>query len=75
MSELEQVQRELALRTWSPRTTSIAFGLNVDPATCSVRLISDLLQPSDVRDLTAQYGSLITIDTRHGHPVRLSKSV
>jgi hypothetical protein len=73
LSELEQVQSDLALKTWSPRATSISFGLMVDPATCSVRLTSDLLEPSDVRELAARYGSLVTIDAST-HPVRLSES-
>ena len=74
LGELEQVQSDLALRTWSPQANSISFGLMVDPATCSVRLTSDLLQPSDVRELAAQYGSLVTIDASHGHAVRLGES-
>jgi hypothetical protein len=74
LSELEQVQSQLALRTWSPRANSISFGLAVDPAGCSVRLTSDQLQPLDVSELTARYGALVTIDTSHGHPVRLGES-
>ncbi len=74
LSGLEQVQSDLALRTWSPRANSISFGLAVDPAACSVRLTSDQLQPSDTRELAARYGSLVTIDTSHGHPIRLGES-
>jgi hypothetical protein len=72
LSELEQVQSQLALGTWSPRATSISFALYVDPATCSVRLSSDQLQPSDVHELTARYGALITIDAS-GQVERLSE--
>jgi hypothetical protein len=74
LSELERVQSELASHIWSPRATPISFGLDVDPATCSVRLTSDQLQPSDVSELSARYGSLVTIDTSHGHPIRLGES-
>jgi len=73
-AELEDLATELASRTWSPRAHSISFDIDVDPATCSVRLTSDLLLPSDIRALTAQYGSLVTIDTKDGHPVRLGAS-
>ena len=71
LSELEQVQTELSLGTWSPRASKIAYGIDVSPATCSVQLTSDLLTPSDVRAVAARYGSLVTIDTSSGHPVRL----
>jgi hypothetical protein len=73
LSDLEQVQSQLALGTWSPRATSISFALNVDPATCSVRLSSDQLQPSDIRELAARYGLLVTIDAS-GHVERLGDS-
>jgi hypothetical protein len=53
-------------RSWSPNAGSIAFGVHVDPATCTVRLDTDQLTPSDLRALSDRFGTAISLNTTEG---------
>jgi hypothetical protein len=51
----------------------LAFGVWVQPETCTVRVESDLLAPADIQALVDRYGTAISFDTSEGsHPTRLS---
>jgi hypothetical protein len=68
---LRALQDELSERTWTANE-SLAFGVYVHPATCTVRVESDLLTPAEIDVLAARYGTAISIDTTPGsHPVGL----
>lgn len=50
----------------------LAFGVWVQPETCTVRVESDLLSPTDIAALVDRYGTAISFDTSEGsHPVLL----
>jgi hypothetical protein len=68
---LRALQDELRERTWTAEE-SLAFGVYVHPATCTVRVESDLLTPAEIDALAARFGTAISIDTTPGsHPVPL----
>jgi hypothetical protein len=69
--ELEQIQDELALRTWSPNARSISFGVFVDPATCTVRVESDQLTAEDIQALSDRFGTAVSLNTSEGASPRL----
>jgi hypothetical protein len=69
LSSLRQIQDEIARRDWSTNPR-IGFGVNVDPASCTVRVESDLLTADDIQVLVRRYGTAISFDTTPGdHPV------
>jgi hypothetical protein len=67
---------------WSPRASSsdsssaggaapsvslrVAFGVWVQPETCTVRVESDLLTPSEIQALVDGYGTALSFDTTEG---------
>ncbi len=66
------MQDEIATKDWSV-SKSPAFGVWVDPSSCTVRVESDLLTPGDVEALVHRFGTAISIDTTPGsHPELLS---
>jgi PASTA domain-containing protein len=69
--ELEQIQDELALRTWSPKARSIGFAAFVDPATCTVRVESDQLTAEDIQALSDRFGTAVSLNTSEGASPRL----
>ena len=69
---LRAMQDEIATKDWSV-SKSPAFGVWVDPSSCTVRVESDLLTPGDVEALVHRFGTAISIDTTPGsHPELLS---
>jgi hypothetical protein len=44
----------------------VAFGIWVQPETCTVRVESDLLTPAEIQDLVDGYGPAISFDTSEG---------
>lgn len=70
-AELRSLQDEIATMKWT-KNKDLPFGAYVHPATCTVRVESDLLTDADVRALADRYGTAISIDTTEGsHPVLL----
>jgi PASTA domain len=68
---LLQIQEKIARRDWSTNPR-IGFGVNVDPASCTVRVESDLLTADDIHVLVQRYGTAVSFDTTPGsHPVPL----
>jgi hypothetical protein len=50
----------------------LAFGVWVQPETCTVRVESDLLTPADIEALVDRYGTAVSFDTSEGaHPIPL----
>jgi PASTA domain len=70
-ASLRALQDEIAAKDWT-QSKDLAFGVFVHPATCTVRVESDLLTDADIRALVDRYGTRISIDTTEGsHPVLL----
>jgi hypothetical protein len=66
------VQDEVAGRGWVAGGRAVAFGVGIDPPTCTVRVESDLLRSGDVAQLAQRFGTAISVDTTPGsHPVLL----
>ena len=65
---------------WAAPPRRAAFGVWVQPETCTVRVESDVLLPSEIRTLVDRYGTALSFDTSEGaagsllpldsHPVR-----
>jgi PASTA domain-containing protein len=71
-ASLRALQDEIAKAAWT-KNKRLGFGVVVHPATCTVRVESDLLSPTDIRALVERYGTAISIDTTEGsHPVPLT---
>jgi hypothetical protein len=69
---LHAVQDEVAGRGWVAGGRAVAFGVGIDPPTCTVRVESDLLSSDDVAQLAERFGTAISVDTTPGsHPVLL----
>jgi hypothetical protein len=72
---LRAMQDEIATRDWTANK-SLAFGVWVDPSSCTVRVESDLLTRRDIAALVHRFGRAISIDTTPGsHPELLSLEV
>jgi hypothetical protein len=72
LRSLRALQDEIATKSWS-RSRSPAFGVWVDPSSCTARVESDLLTPADLAALVDRFGTAISIDTTPGsHPELLS---
>ena len=70
-AELRALQDEIAAKRWTTNK-KLAFGVFVHPASCTVRVESDLLAPADIRALADRYGPKVSIDTTVGsHPILL----
>jgi hypothetical protein len=68
---LRAMQDEIAAWDWSADKRP-PFGVWVDPASCTVRVESDLLTRRDIAALVNRFGTAISIDTTPGsHPVLL----
>jgi hypothetical protein len=68
-ADLRAVQEAVAAKDWAS-SRSLPFGVAVHPATCTVRVESDLLTPHDVKALVERFGTAISLDTTKGsHPV------
>lgn len=70
--DLRMIQDEItANQDWTDND-HLAFGVGIDPASCTVRVESDLLDPAEVASLVARYGTSLSFDTTKGsHPVLL----
>ena len=64
---LDDVQRALGSFAWPSGRPS--YAADVDPATCSVRVVSDMLSPADLAALHDRFGAAVTVDPT-GHPTR-----
>jgi PASTA domain len=70
-AELRRLQDEIEAKSWTTNK-KVPFGVLVHPATCTVRVESDLLTAADIRALVDRYGTTVSIDTTEGlHPVPL----
>jgi PASTA domain len=70
-AELRALQDEIAAKSWTTNK-DLPLGVLVHPATCTVRVESDLLRPADIRALADRYGPVVSIDTTEGlRPVPL----
>jgi hypothetical protein len=71
-ASLRAMQDEIAEKGWT-ENKQLGFGVEVHPATCTVRVESDLLTAADIRTLVERYGTAISFDTTKGlHPVLLT---
>ena len=70
-SRLRAIQDEIAEdQSWHHRK-GLAFGLWVQPETCTLRVESDLLRADEIEALIERYGTEISFNTTPGaHPVR-----
>jgi hypothetical protein len=67
-ADLQAVQDAVAARQWTSNR-SLPFSVAVHPATCTVRIESDLLTSQEIEALVARFGTAISIDTTKGsHP-------
>jgi hypothetical protein len=65
---LQAVQDAVAAKHWTSKR-ALSFSVAVHPATCTVRVESDLLTRHDVEALVDRFGTAISIDTTKGsHP-------
>lgn len=72
-ASLQGIQRRIASKDWT-RDKSLPFAVDVDPSTCTVRVVSDLLSPRDIEALVDRFGTAISIETTKGsHPVLLKR--
>jgi hypothetical protein len=63
--ELQLVKSDMMMQdAWTDR--NISYGFDVDPATCSVGLMTEALTPAELRALKERYGPLVTVDTIEG---------
>jgi hypothetical protein len=70
-ASLEAIQDEITTRDWT-KNNRLAFGVWVQPETCTVRVESDLLTTADIQALVERYGTAVSFDTSQGsHPVLL----
>jgi hypothetical protein len=70
---LRAIQDEISTRQDWTENKHLAFGVGVDPATCTVRVESDLLTRSEIASLVDRYGVAISFDTSEGsHPELVS---
>jgi PASTA domain len=69
---LRAIQDEItANRDWM-ENGHLAFGVGVDPGSCTVRVESDLLAPAEIAALVARYSTAVSFDTTEGsHPILL----
>ena len=66
-SALNEVLIAVGRRDWASDAASVALEAEIDPATCSVRLTTQELRPSDLIQLSNLYGGLLVID-ESGNP-------
>jgi hypothetical protein len=67
-ADLQAVQDGVAAKRWTSNR-SLPFSVVVHPATCTVRVESDLLGPREIKALVDRFGTAISIDTTKGsHP-------
>jgi PASTA domain len=70
-AELRALQDEIAARRWTA-DEKLGPGVFVHPASCTVRVESDLLTTAEIRGLAERYGPKVSFDTTEGsHPVLL----
>ena len=71
-ARLRAIQDEITTNQDWKESVRPAFGVWVQPETCTVRVESDLLRPAEIEALVERYGTAISFDTTEGsHPVRL----
>jgi hypothetical protein len=71
-ASLRAVQNEITTNQDWTKNRRLAFGVWIQPETCTVRVESDLLVPAEIEALVERYGTAISFDTTEGsHPVRL----
>jgi hypothetical protein len=67
-ADLQAVQDAVAAKRWTSKG-SLPFSVVVHPATCTVRVESDLLGAREIKALVDLFGTAISIDTTKGsHP-------
>jgi hypothetical protein len=68
-ASLRALQEEITTdRDWTDNA-HLAFGVWVQPETCTVRIESDLLMPAEIDALVERYGTAVSFDTSEGsHP-------
>jgi hypothetical protein len=76
LKTLRAMQDEIApagrATKWWTKNERLAFGVEVHPETCTVRVESDLLTPDDIEALVNRYNTAISFDTTEcAHPVLL----
>jgi hypothetical protein len=59
--ELEQIKVLVQRWAWTSRPAGGAFGLDVDPATCSVRISGDWFTAADEQHLADRFGTAVTV--------------
>lgn len=64
-ASLRRIQDEIAAKEWTDNKR-LRFNVGVDTRTCTVRVGSDLLTPSEIRTLVDRYGTAISFDTSEG---------
>jgi hypothetical protein len=73
LASLRALQDEITTDQDWTANKHLAFGVWVQPETCTVRVESDLLLPAEIEALVDRYGTAISFDTSEGsHPVPLS---
>jgi hypothetical protein len=69
---LHAIQDDIASNQDWTKSNHLAFGVGVDPGTCTARIESDLLTPREMRSLARRFGTAVSFDTTPGsHPVLL----
>ena len=71
-ARLRAIQDEITANQDWTENERLAFGVWVQPETCTVRVESELLRPAEIGALVARYGTAISFDTTEGsRPVLL----
>lgn len=74
-ASLRAIQNEITTHQEWTNNKHLAFGVWVQPETCTARVESDLLTQADIQALVDRYGTAISFDTSEGsHPVLLRSS-
>jgi hypothetical protein len=74
-ARLQAIEDEITTNQDWKENRNLAFGVWLQPETCTVRIESDLLERAEIEALVERYGTAISFDTSEGsHPVLLSRA-
>ena len=71
-ASLRAIEDEIPTKQDWKQNRNLAFGVWLQPETCTVRVESDLLERAEIEALVERYGTAVSFDTSEGsHPVLL----
>jgi hypothetical protein len=71
-ASLRSIENEITTNQDWKQNRNLAYGVWLQPESCTVRIESDLLERAEIEALVERYGTAISFDTSEGsHPVLL----